>query len=317
MSTSCLLYSPSSPAFVVANSIHPDQVLVCTPQFLSGFGGLKNIPLFVRARTLVMDEADMLLDGHYKRQVEDILMGFRRADKLQDMGIPRTQYVLAAATLPTQGLKSVRGAVTKLFPDATSVTADHMHRQHPAMSQTWMQVGLDLEDKTRQLVDVLRAEDKRRTMVFANTAASCKRAAAAVRDAGIPFAQYHSDVGHMERAQALDDFRDGTVSVLVCTDLASRGLDIPGVTTVIQMEFATNVVQHLHRLGRTARAGKEGRAITFWDSNGAELAKRIQEAGQDGTLDESFSRRRGLRNSVKKAAAGGRGASRREQYRQR
>ncbi len=236
------------------------KILVCTPSFLAGFGGLRNIPLFIHSQTLVLDEADMLLEGHFRKQVDDVLQGFRRADNLNPAySIPPTQYILAAATLPNQGLRSIAHTLEKLFPRAEHIITQYMHREHPAMSQQWIKVGPLLEDKVSAVVELLKQEDKnnggeveysnpnnsrrRRTMIFTNSAESCSVAARAMRAVGLNVAEYHADLGSGGRSDALNEFREGRVNTLVCTDLASRGLDIPGVTHIIQLEFASNVVQ--------------------------------------------------------------------------
>jgi len=104
-----------------------------------------------------------------------------------------------------------------------------------------------------------------------------------------------------ERDRTLRSFAAGACRVLVCTDLAARGLDISGVGHVVQFEFATNVVGHLHRLGRTARAGSSGRATHFFEP-GADLPGLVRAATEAGVpLEEAFSRKRGLRKKIKKA----------------
>lgn len=158
---------------------------------------------------------------------------------------------------------------------------------------------------------------------------------------------YHAQVPLDERAANLDKFRryrapannnesgkndKDTVPVLVCTDLASRGLDIPGVTAVVQLQFATNVVIHLHRMGRCGRAGNiDGRGIIFYSQQEKELVEVVREAEhhqnnltlsqdveEDGLDDEedmdgekphdkakvkkAFSRKRGFTKKRKKAA---------------
>ena len=165
-----------------------------------------------------------------------------------------------------------------------------------------------------------------------------------VRRAGINAVPYHAQVPLEERAKNLDKFRrydapdnnefnkndNDTVPVLVCTDVASRGLDIPGVTAVVQLQFATNVVIHLHRMGRCGRAGNsDGRGIVFYGANERELVEVIREAEEhqssmilaqdveDGLGDEdslndeasedkakvrkAFSRKRGFTKKLKKA----------------
>ncbi len=200
----------------------------------------------------------MLLEGHFRKQVDDVLRGFRRADNLDPAySVPRTQYVLAAATLPNQGLRSVAHTLEELFPRAEYIITQYMHREHPAMSQEWIKVGPLLDNKISTVIELLKREDKkvrevessnnksscRRTMVFTNSAESCSVAARAMRAVGLGIAEYHADLGPDGRSDALNEFCEGRVNTLVCTDLASRGLDIPGVTHIIQLEFASNVVQ--------------------------------------------------------------------------
>ena len=97
-----------------------------------------------------------------------------------------------------------------------------------------------------------------RALVFANTLASAEEAYAAVRNSplGSQAAHFHKGVAAAERRRALDAFQSGELSVLVCTGLASRGIDFRDVAHVVQYEAATNVVEHMHRVGRTARNGK-------------------------------------------------------------
>ena len=168
---------------------------------------------------------------------------------------------------------------------------------------------------------------------------------AIIRRAGINAVPYHAQVPLEERAANLDKFRrykapansndneendKDTVPVLVCTDLAGRGLDIPGVTAVVQLQFATNVVIHLHRMGRCGRAGNsDGRGIIFYSAAERELVEVVREAedqqssmtlsqdveGMDdddedldgeersdkGKVKKAFSRKRGFTKKRKKA----------------
>ena len=98
---------------------------------------------------------------------------------------------------------------------------------------------------------------------------------------------------------------------MVCTDSASRGLDLPAVRVVVQAEFALNVVQHLHRIGRASRAGKSGKAFNFYSSNCSELVESIIGVmGQEDniildttngdSIEKSFSRKRGFRRNLKR-----------------
>lgn len=138
------------------------------------------------------------------------------------------------------------------------------------------------------------------TMVFVNTAKETALLATALREKGVECAEYHKYVTDPVREENLQLFRDGKVHVLVCTDHASRGLDIPNVRHVIQAEFATNVVKYLHRIGRASRAGVIGNATNIYDARSELLVMSILSDEDNKSVSQSFSRRRGFRNRVKK-----------------
>lgn len=138
------------------------------------------------------------------------------------------------------------------------------------------------------------------TMVFVNTADVASRLAGELEKSGIQCAEYHKLVTDVEKQESLRRFREEEVSVLVCTDHASRGLDLPNVRHVIQAEFAGNVVQYLHRIGRASRAGVLGKATNIYDDRSADLVASILSDSEEKKIDQSFSRRRGFRQKIKK-----------------
>ncbi|KAL7485623.1 hypothetical protein ACHAW6_011224 [Cyclotella cf. meneghiniana] len=366
----------------------PPDLVFATPANLGPMGlSPKNIELFADVATLVVDEADMLLDGGYVRQLNNVLMGFRRADRLvgrydsisfgkkrgdnenEDIGDnlddyseenkPKsTQHVFVAATLPDYGLRSVDAYLNRKFPDALKISMAGMHNaRHYGLEQesqtVWNEIA-ENKDRMKRLVDLLRLDrsqmgidgrglKEEKVMVFLNTVNDVDGATNGLRRAGINAVPYHAQVPLEERASNLDKFRrycapsnnkhtidndEDTVPVLVCTDLASRGLDIPGVTAVVQLQFATNVVIHLHRMGRCGRAGNsDGRGIIFYGPTEKELVTVVREAeeqqsrmslsqdvddgmdgdvldsdgqGDVGKVKKAFSRRRGFTKKRKK-----------------
>lgn len=139
------------------------------------------------------------------------------------------------------------------------------------------------------------------TMVFANTAASARWLANSMKLRGIDCVEFHSLLNNEEKDDSLQIFKKKECNLLICTDSASRGFDIPHVEHVIQAEFAGNVVHHLHRIGRASRAGKAGKATMFYDKRSQDLVKSIMNSRDtDCTVEESFSRRRGFRKKIKK-----------------
>ena len=142
----------------------------------------------------------------------------------------------------------------------------------------------------------------KKTMVFLNSVDDVETVYQALVSRGINAVPYHAKIPLNERTNNLDRFRryieeeendtttitnntnrgtTDTVPVLVCTDLASRGLDVPGVTAVVQLQFSGNVVSHLHRMGRCGRAGQQtGRGIIFYNEQESELVQVVQNAEQ-------------------------------------
>ena len=139
------------------------------------------------------------------------------------------------------------------------------------------------------------------TMVFVNTADVAHQLSQELEELGISTSQYHNLVTDKEKQDNLRRFRDNEVFVLVCTDHAARGLDLPNVRHVIQAEFALNVVQHLHRVGRASRAGVLGKATNIYDDRSKDLVNSIlSDTSGQNNVENSFSRRRGFRSKIKK-----------------
>jgi superfamily II DNA/RNA helicase len=161
--------------------------------------------------------------------------------------------------------------------------------------------------------NITTKDEKNSIMIFVNTASTCANLAKNLREAGILCVEFHKKLSSKEKRNELNQFRDGLVNIMVCTDSASRGLDLPNVGHVIQAEFALNVVQYLHRVGRCSRAGVLGKATNLVDKNSNDLVdsilsdtisnKNIEdsiELDNANRIDKSFSRRRGFRQKIKK-----------------
>ncbi len=214
---------------------------------------------------------------------------------------PTRQYIFAAATIHSSGKRTPGETLKKGFPDAVWVAGPRLHRSAEQLAHAWRCV----DDETRDdaVLAALRAEPAgARTLVFANTVASAAALAARLAaEPGVRSAAYHSGVPTLERFATLSAFRAGTVDVLVCTDSAARGLDVPGVAHVVQAEFALNAVDYLHRAGRTARAGAPGRLTSLFDDEAAQLVAAVRSAVDAGSpVEDAFSRKRSFRKKLKK-----------------
>jgi superfamily II DNA/RNA helicase len=235
----------------------PVDLVISTPAAIGPLGlKPKNIDMFADIQTLVIDEADMLLDGGYIRQLENVLLGFRRADRLDSsLGVRKTQHVFVAATLPDMGLRSVDAYLKKKFPNATDVTMAGMHNaRHYGLSDSTLWIEEDgggNKERMQRLVEMLEIPKEEgglqgeKIMVFLNSVDDVDGVSGALSRAGIDNVPYHAKIKLQERAENLDKFRRysfgsenrDAAGVLVCTDLASRGLDVPGVTAVFNYNF--------------------------------------------------------------------------------
>lgn len=248
---------------------------------------------------------------------------FLRAQRTEGAEV---QTALVASTIPSQGGKSVRMAIGKWMPHALRALPrpDLLHCQHPMVVQRWQHIPGEgpesFKEKVRMLVEFLhnvvgitpRPKKKthlvrEKTMVFCNessTAAELAELLATTHNfskVGIMVKKVSND----ERRKRMRMFRDGEIMLLVCTDILSRGIDVPDVECVVQFDFPQNVVGHIHRIGRASRAGSRGRTLNFYDDSergGRALAEAVQEVGS-APLDGLFSRNKGFKKTLARTAA--------------
>ncbi|MFJ5676696.1 DEAD/DEAH box helicase [Streptomyces sp. NPDC093097] len=240
------------------------DVVVGTPGRLLDLAGQKKLSLS-QVRTLVLDEADEMLDLGFLPDVEKII---------QQLPAKR-QTMLFSATMPGQVISLARRYMSQpthiraTAPDDQGATVanitQHVYRAHSL-------------DKPEMVARILQAEGRGLAMVFCRT----KRTAADIADQlarrGFASGAVHGDLGQGAREQALRAFRNGKVDVLVCTDVAARGIDVEGVTHVINYQSPEDEKTYLHRIGRTGRAGAKGTAVTLVDWDDIPRWKLINKA---------------------------------------
>ncbi|XP_028754378.1 DEAD-box ATP-dependent RNA helicase 22 [Neltuma alba] len=220
------------------------------------------------------------------------------------------QYIFVAATLPVNGKKTAGAMLKHMFPDVEWVSGNYLHCHNPRLEQRWVKVTVDTQvDELIQAVRQGFSQDLdsfggiSRTMVFANTVEAVEAVAKILDGSRIGCLRYHKGRTLDERAKALVEFREKG-GVLVCTDAAARGVDIPNVSHVIQADFASSAVDFLHRVGRTGRAGQFGLVTSMYTESNRELVDAVRRAGELGRpVERAFSRKRSFRNKIKKRAA--------------
>ncbi len=228
-----------------------------------------------KVQVVVLDEADRMFDLGFIKDIRYLLRKCPPAAQRQSM--------LFSATLSLRVIELAYEHMDnpeKVVVEAQQVTADNIDEQvlYPAN-----------EHKLPLLVQLLRQSDDHRAIVFVNTRHIAKRVAETLRANGIPVALLSGNVPQDRRQKLLDRFHRGDLDVLVATDVAARGLHIPAVSHVINFDLPQSAEDYVHRIGRTARLGASGHAISFACEHYAfhlpeieeYIEHRLPEAGYD------------------------------------
>ncbi|ARF59725.1 DEAD/DEAH box helicase [Streptomyces gilvosporeus] len=245
------------------------DVVVGTPGRLLDLAGQKKLDLS-QVKSLVLDEADEMLDLGFLPDVEKIIQ----------LLPAKRQTMLFSATMPGQVISLARRYMSQPTHIRATAPDDEGHTVANISQHVFRAHSMD---KPEMVARILQAEGRGLAMVFCRT----KRTAADIADQlarrGFASGAVHGDLGQGAREQALRAFRNGKVDVLVCTDVAARGIDVEGVTHVINYQSPEDEKTYLHRIGRTGRAGNKGTAVTLVDWDDIPRWKLINKA-----LDLSF-----------------------------
>lgn len=210
------------------------------------------------------------------------------------------QFVLVGATMPNAGLKNIENHVQRQWPSAMWVRTGREHREKAQLRQFFVRVTPD--QRGDALRNAVMHGPPGRAIVFANTIASAESAFEHLQGV-VKGALFHKEIPIGERRDCLAAFQAGELPVLVCTGLAARGIDFADVGHVVQFELALNAVEFMHRVGRTARAGKSGVATNIFDEDNEALASALKVAIEEGrSIDHLFSRKRSFRKKMQRVA---------------
>ncbi|KAF2722278.1 DEAD-domain-containing protein [Polychaeton citri CBS 116435] len=241
------------------------HIVIATPGRLNDFLQEGSIDLS-GVQYLVLDEADRMLDKGFEQEVRKIISSTSPEGR---------QTLMFTATWP----QSVRDLASTFMNQPAKITiGDNVSGELRANMRIVQEVEvMDPRDKSDRLIQLLKqyqsGKNKNdRILVFALYKKEATRIEEFIRRKGFPVGGIHGDLSQQKRTESLDAFKQGKVPLLVATDVAARGLDIPAVKVVINLTFPLTVEDYVHRIGRTGRAGQDGRAITFFTDHEKGLA---------------------------------------------
>ncbi len=209
---------------------------------------------------LVLDEVDQMLDLGFIKPIRRIVRDLPR----------KRQNLFFSATMPPD----IRKLAGELLHDPMEVSVTPAAKTADRVEQTVIYV--DAARKRDMLVELLGDEAMTRTIVFTRTKHGADRVARTLDEAGIGALAIHGNKSQGQRERALAAFRAGQARVLVATDIAARGIDIDGVSHIVNFELPDVAEAYVHRIGRTARAGKAGQAISLCDASERDSLRSIE-----------------------------------------
>lgn len=210
---------------------------------------------------LVLDEADLMLDLGFNKDIQDVMRH-----------IPRKRQTLFFTATISKKIKSLAYDVVR---DAIRI---QISPKNPVSKNVDHAVAfIDMDDKRFFLENILKEYETEKFIVFARTKVRVERVVAAMKRAGVETEALHGGIEQKERFAILERFRTGQNRVLVTTDVAARGIDIPAMDYVINYDLPDNPENYVHRCGRTGRGTSKGQALSFCSEGEKELLGQIEE----------------------------------------
>jgi len=198
-------------------------------------------------KLLVLDEADRMLDMGFSEDIEQVL----------EQAPQDRQLLFFSATMP----KAIEGMIRRFSNEPERVKIEPHFKDAPAVDQVWIEV--QRRSKMEILTRIIDMEDFRYGIIFCSTKLMVDQLAEDMRARGYAVERLHGDIAQAQRTRVMDKFRKNKFDFLIATDVAARGLDVDDLEVVFNFDLPNDAEDYTHRIGRTGRAGKSGRAITF------------------------------------------------------
>lgn len=236
------------------------DILIATPGRLLDLMNQGHVKLN-EVEYFVLDEADRMLDMGFIRDIRKIVAALPK----------KRQTLFFSATMP----KSVEGLADSILTDPKRVEVAPAATTAEKVDQYVLFVPKNLKNKL--LAHILKDDDIKRVIIFTRTKHGANRVSKKLDQLGISSAAIHGNKSQNARQAALNKFRDGEIRTLVATDVAARGIDVDGITHVINFDLPNEEESYVHRIGRTARAGKTGISLSFCDHDERVYLKDIEK----------------------------------------
>lgn len=221
---------------------------------------------------LILDEADHMFDKGFLPDIRRILKTLPR----------RRQSLVFSATMPQE----IRHLAEDILQNPITVQID---RIKPAKSVEHTLFDIEQKQKTRLLVHLLETIELKTTLVFTRTKHKARNLATQLENYGYRAAALQGNMSQSRRQQALDGFKDGTYNILVATDIAARGIDVTGISHVINYDMPDTAEAYIHRTGRTGRAALTGEAFTFATREDDKVIRMIEKSLESKLQRQSIS----------------------------
>ena len=212
--------------------------------------------------TLILDEADHMFDQGFLPDIRRILRNLPR----------QRQTLVFSATMP----KEIRSLAEEIMTDPATVQIDHTR---PAATISHLFYQVEQQNKTALLKKILQEKDIATAIVFTRTKHKAKNLGRQLQNAGLKATSLQGNLSQQKRQLALDGFKNGTYNILVATDIAARGIDVSGISHVINFDMPATAETYTHRTGRTGRASRTGEAFTFAVPDDYKMIRALERSG--------------------------------------